>query len=107
MAKQVSAVKDVCPWITRDSIMNFHRKRCKETRLLSLAQEESRNGIVALSTRADECAIAPYTPMKQNGRPKGTTNKRKHLEELALVSTKNEISLRYEEERRAHKRLNK
>ena len=29
VAKQVKAMNDVCPWLSRDSIMNYYRKRCK------------------------------------------------------------------------------
>ena len=44
---------------------------------------------------------------KPNGRPKGTTNKRKHLEELALMSTENEIHLSYEGEVSEYKKKKK
>ena len=60
VAKQVQAVNDVCPWITRHSIMNYYRRRCKQTKLISPAQEDDGNEICTPSPEVLELAIVPF-----------------------------------------------
>ena len=60
----------------------------------------------------NQMAVVPYqtpaipgnkmaiVPASLGGRPKGTTNKRKRIEDLAVVTTKNEITLKFEAERK-------
>ena len=115
-------MKSICPWITRNSNMNAYRKRIKGKILYictsaEYSNEESatsaeENGLITVPTI--ETTIAPHRGTeiviyihKQGRRPKGSTKKRKHIEELACITTKNEILIDYEEEMIENKRLNK
>ena len=52
VAKQVKAVNGVCPWVTRDSIMNYYIKRCKQKKLLCTTQGDEGNEVSTSSPEA-------------------------------------------------------
>jgi len=116
---QIVAMKAICPWLTRDSIMNAYRKRVKKAPpvlLLENAPADSSSEIVdvpadaetALSIPADTSSEIVAVPadaetalsiiVQRGGRPKGTTNKRKYIAELSLYAAKNEIAVLFENE---------
>ena len=93
---QIVAMKAICPWLTRDSIMNAYRKRVKKAPpvlLLENAPADTSSEIVAVPADA-ETALSII--VQRGGRPKGTTNKRKQIAALSLYAAKNEIAVLYE-----------
>ena len=74
VARQVAGMKLLCPWLTRDTIMNEYRRHIKKpppTLLLECMPTEPSSDSV------DEGTGAIYTSRKNGGRPIGTTKKRK------------------------------
>lgn len=89
---QVVAMKVICPWLTRDSIMNVYRKRVKKVPpvlLLENAPADTSSEIVAVSTFA-ETNLSIF--VQRGGKPKGTSNKMKQIAALSLYAAKNEIA---------------
>ena len=93
IAKLVEEAKSVCPWITRDCIMN--RMRNPKVRASSLSSDG-----LAQATNANE-------EKSSGGRPVGATNQKRKLCAMALIATANEIALQYQFEKDSVKRAKK
>ena len=122
VAKQVKDMRHFCPWLTRDAVMNAHRKREATARKFQ-SRDSAQAGVDGNTTPpvgvivpiahkdSSGCrALVAYNPPK-SGRPKGATNKRKRLQAISLVATKNEIVATFDKEKqkcvRAKKRMKK
>ena len=91
-------MKSICPWLTRDSIMNAYRKRVKQAPHVLLLEN------TPADTSSEIVAVPVYTEtvlsiiVRRGGRPKGTINKRKEIAALSLYAAKNEIVELFETE---------
>ena len=82
----VAEATPVCPWLTYNTMMNFHRKQVK----LGSAAEIP----IALVDTSNE-NVAASTERKKGGRPLLGTYKRKRDNNLAVVATTNEIKIAF------------
>jgi len=83
----------VCPWLSRDALNNEMRRRKKRSRLLVGTQANQ----ITTSVRGLQVAMADR---KKGGRPFGTTDDRRKNNELAVVASKNEICLQYDDDKK-------
>ena len=120
LARQLIGVQMVCPSITRDSIMNYLRKRAKQIKPsneVALVNGATVTDLVVReSGRPNEVALVNGTTVtdldaRVSGRPKGTTHKRKRLGTLSLIAAKNDTAAIFNKEKEivvnAGKRLKK
>ena len=116
-AKIVKETKSVCPWLTRDHILNRMRSQDKKASSICTAIIPFETN-VAVAAASSICTA--IIPVETNivvaagdeldflgGRPLGTTNQKRKLDQMALIATRNEISLQYENEKKEAVRLKK
>ena len=84
----------VCPWLSRDALNNEMRRRGKRGSLLMISAHANQ-----ITTSVIDLAVA-IGDQKKGGRPSGTTDERKKNDELAVIASKNEICLQYDEDRK-------
>ena len=77
----------VCPWLTYDKLMNFHRSQLNAT-LSVLAAPPVPPAIVMGSPSSSSTSSTPH---KHGGRKLGDNNKRKRHQQQAIVASFNEI----------------
>jgi len=64
VSRQVKAMKHVCPWVTRDLIMNYYRKRSKDKYVSIPADIDCSSEIDAESIATDGIATIPTDSME-------------------------------------------
>ena len=84
----------VCPWLSRDALNNEMRHRGKRGSLLMISAHANQ-----ITTSVINLAVA-IGDRKKGGRPSGTTDERKKNDELAVIASKNEICLQYDEDKK-------
>ena len=82
----------VCPWLTYDTMMNFHRKQKRLGRINDTP--------IFVGDTANE-TIAASTKRKNGGRPLGSSDKRKRENGISVVATTNEITIAFNSEKQA------
>ena len=72
----------ITPWLTYDMVMNYYMKRMKEIASRDLA------GV----SIASELAERQLVVRESGGRPKGSTNLKRRIGDLAIIATVNDIA---------------
>ena len=85
---------DVCPWLSLNKLNNEMRKRNRMGNLISSASTS------LVTTSVIENGLAAPANREKGGRPLGTTHKKKKSYELAVIAAKNEISERYDADKK-------
>ena len=99
----VSETKVVCPWMTYDKMMNFHRSQLTAT--LSIFEEPP--GDTTIDAGSPSSSSSSSTPRKNAGRKLIHNNKRKRHQQQASIASLDEIAQIYEGEKRIAERTKK
>ena len=94
VAKQVKKMQLVCPWLSRDMVMNEYRRRSRQ---LNIASVKVSTEAASKNAQSNKCT---------NGRPIGTTKKQKELLNKSLKATRNEIATIFVKEQQNRKKKN-
>ena len=98
--KMIEDAKNVCPWLTYDKMMNFHRAQVKHDtiNLGELLHGDTVNEVITASTTVifsnTNNAINYEDTRSKEGRPVDSTIFNKILCDLAFVSAKSEMAVK-------------